>query len=212
MELFGVFAFIGGTTFGGGYAMLPILQREIVEKRHWATEEELMDYYAIGQCTPGIIAVNTATFIGYKQFGIFGGIFATLGVVFPSVLIITLISLFLKNFAHLDVIKHAFNGIRAAVCVLIFDSVLKLGKKSIKDFFCLIIFLTILAFSLFTPLSPIWLVVFAGVAGLLLKPFSDKLNASEAALKDKKEVEKTGDMPEDKAELNTSEAERETHT
>ena len=174
LNLFLVFAKVGVTTFGGGYAMLPILQREIVEKRHWASEEELMDYYAIGQCTPGIIAVNTATFIGYKQFGLLGGIIATLGVVTPSLVVITIIAAFLTNFAELAVVRHAFNGIRAAVCVLIFDSVWKLGKKSVKDKWCWIIFLLVLALSLFTGISPILLVVMAGVYGYLLKPVADK--------------------------------------
>lgn len=128
-KLFWVFAQIGITTFGGGYAMLSILQREVVEKRHWATEEELMDDYAIGQCTPGVIAINTATFIGYKLYGITGGIIATLGVIFPSLLIITSIAAFLLNFADLAIVKHAFDGIRACVTVLIFDAVIKLGKK-----------------------------------------------------------------------------------
>lgn len=114
-KLFWVFAQIGITTFGGGYAMLSILQREVVEKRHWATEEELMDDYAIGQCTPGVIAINTATFIGYKLYGITGGIIATLGVIFPSLLIITSIAAFLLNFADLAIVKHAFDGIRACV-------------------------------------------------------------------------------------------------
>ena len=99
--LFGAFAVVGVTTFGGGYAMLPALQREVVEKRRWATEEEVMDWYAIGQCTPGVIAVNTATFVGQKQAGIWGGIFATLGVVFPSLIIIMIIAAFIQNFAHL---------------------------------------------------------------------------------------------------------------
>ena len=174
LEMFWVFAQIGVTTFGGGYAMLPALQREVVEKRHWATEDELMDYYAIGQCTPGIIAVNTATFVGYKQFGVLGGIFATLGVVFPSIVIITIIAMFLTNFAQLEVVKHAFNGIRACVCVLIFDSVIKLGKKSVVDFRCAIIFLVVLGLSLLTPVSPAILVILAGVAGFLLKPDTKK--------------------------------------
>lgn len=170
IELFFVFAQLGATTFGGGYAMLPGLQREIVEKRHWATEDELMDYYAIGQCTPGIIAVNVATFIGYRLAGIPGGIIATLGVVSPSVVIITIIAMFLKNFAELAIVRHAFNGIRACVSVLIFDSVVKLGKKSIIDNRCAIIFLVILALSLFTPVSSAVLVLIAGVAGFLFKP------------------------------------------
>ncbi len=169
-ELFWVFAKIGATTFGGGYAMLPILQNEIVEKRGWATDEELMDYYAIGQCTPGVIAVNTATFIGYKFAGIAGGIVATLGIVFPCIVIISLIAAFLKNFAELAFIKHAFNGIRACVCVLILDSVIKLGKKSIVDNRCWIIFLLILGLSLFTSVSPIVLVLIAAAAGFLLMP------------------------------------------
>lgn len=177
LTLFLLFAFIGGTTFGGGYAMLPILQREIVEKRHWATDEELMDYYAIGQCTPGIIAVNTATFIGYKQFGIIGGIVATMGVVAPSIVIITIISIFLTNFADIKQVQWAFDGIRAAVVVLILDSVIKLGKKSVKDLYCWIIFLVILALSLLTDVSPILLVVAAGVAGYVFKPLADKKEA-----------------------------------
>lgn len=180
LELFFVFAQIGATTFGGGYAMLPILQREIVEKRHWATEDELMDYYAIGQCTPGIIAVNTATFIGYRQFGILGGILATLGVVFPSIVIITVIALFLTNFAELAIVKHAFAGIRVCVCVLILDSVVKLGKKSIVDNRCIVIFLVILALSMLTPLSPALLVILAGIAGFLLKPDTNKKGEKHA--------------------------------
>ena len=90
-ELFWLFAKMGSVTFGGGYAMLPILQRELVEKRGWVTNEELADYYAVGQCTPGIIAVNTSTFIGEKRRGVVGGIVSTLGFVFPSIIIISLI-------------------------------------------------------------------------------------------------------------------------
>ncbi|MCR5527366.1 MAG: chromate transporter [Lachnospiraceae bacterium] len=175
IELFIAFVKVGATMFGGGYAMLPILQREIVGKRHWASDEELMDYYAIGQCTPGAIAVNTATFVGYKCAGIMGGIFSTIGVVFPSIVIITLIAAFLTNFAELPAVVHALNGVRAAVCVLILDSVIKLGKKSVKDSICLIIFLLILAASLFLKASPIWIVVAAGAAGCFLKPLSEKI-------------------------------------
>ena len=98
-ELFYTFAKVGVMTFGGGMAMLPILQREVVEDRHWATEEELMDYYAIGQCTPGIIAVNTATFIGQKRKGTIGGIVATLGIVFPSLVIISILASLITNFS-----------------------------------------------------------------------------------------------------------------
>lgn len=177
--MFLTFARIGGLTFGGGYAMLPMLQREVVEKHHWATEEELADYYAIGQCTPGIIAVNTATFIGYRQAGIIGGIFATLGVVFPSIVIITVIAAFLKNFAELKVIQYAFEGIRVCVCVLIFTAVQKLWKKSVIDqpttAIFLMVFLVSAGFAVaqsFYPelfsISPIVYVVIAGVTGVVL--------------------------------------------
>lgn len=171
-NLFRSFALIGVSTFGGGYAMLPILQREVVEKKGWATEEELTDYYAIGQCTPGIIAVNTATFIGYRLAGVMGGIAATLGLVFPSVIIITIIAMFLQNFAELAIVTYAFNGIRACVCALILSAVIKLGKKSIVDYRCGVIFLLVLGASMLTPVSPVVLIVCAGLAGILLKPES----------------------------------------
>ena len=132
-ELFLAFARVGVMTFGGGYAMIPILEREIVDRHGWASEEELMDYYAVGQCTPGVIAVNTATFIGYKVAGTIGGIVATLGVVFPSVVIITVIAGILTNFADVPAVKSAFAGIRVCVCVLIFNAVLKLWKKAVVD-------------------------------------------------------------------------------
>lgn len=169
LSLFWVFAQMGAVTFGGGYAMLPIIQREVVEKRGWATEEEVMDYYAIGQCTPGIIAVNTSTFIGYKLKGVLGGIVATLGFVFPSLIIITIIAAFLRNFAHIAAVGHAFNGIRACVCALILDAVIKLGKKSVVDWRCLVICGIVLILSMFTPVSPAVLVVGAGVLGVLIQ-------------------------------------------
>ena len=167
--LFAVFAKIGGFTFGGGYAMLPILQREIVDKRQWATQEELMDYFAIGQCTPGIIAVNTATFIGYKRKGVLGAIFATLGVVAPSVVIITVIAAFIRNFQHIEAVQWAFEGIRAAVVALILSAVIKLGKKSLVDVATVVIFLVVAVLSAVTDLSPAMFVVAAGLCGLLLK-------------------------------------------
>ena len=169
IDMFLTFARIGGLTFGGGYAMLPMLQREVVEKRGWATEEELMDYYAIGQCTPGIIAVNTATFIGQKHRGTVGGIVSTLGVVFPSLIIITLIAAFLDRFAELALVKNAFAGIRACVVVLIFNAVVKLYKKSVKDTVTLAIFLIVALGSYFTDLSPVIFVILAGVAGVLIQ-------------------------------------------
>lgn len=127
LDLFVTFAKVGVMTFGGGYAMLPILQREVGDNKGWATEEEMMDYFAIGQCTPGIIAVNTATFVGQKQKGILGGIVATLGLVFPSLVIISLLAGVIEAFSHLVWVQHAFAGVRICVCVLILNSVVKLS-------------------------------------------------------------------------------------
>ena len=168
-KLFWVFAQIGITTFGGGYAMLSILQREVVEKRHWATEEELMDDYAIGQCTPGIIAVNTATFVGQKRQGVAGGIVATLGVVFPSLVIISMLAGLITNFSHLPWVENAFAGIRVCVCVLIFNSILKLWKSSMVDKKCLAIFLLVAVGSYFIDISPILFVVGSGILGILIQ-------------------------------------------
>ena len=167
--LFITFAVVGVTTFGGGYAMLPALQREVVEKRRWATDEEVMDWYAIGQCTPGIIAVNTATFVGQKQASVLGGIFATLGVVFPSLVIITIIAAFIQNFAHLPAVQSAFAGIRVCVCVLILNAVVKLWKKSVVDWKTLLIFVAVFACSVFLSISPVIYVLAAAIAGIIVK-------------------------------------------
>ena len=168
LTLFLSFAKVGVMTFGGGYAMIPILEREIVDRQGWASSEELMDYYAVGQCTPGVIAVNTATFIGYKVAGSVGGVVATLGVVFPSVVIISLIAGILTNFADNPAVKSAFAAIRVCVCVLIFNAVLKLWKSAVKDKAAIVLFLLVFALSLFFSLSPVVLVVLCGAAGILL--------------------------------------------
>ena len=181
LDLFLTFARIGGLTFGGGYAMLPMLQREVVEKRGWAAEDELMDYYAIGQCTPGIIAVNTATFIGYKRKGIIGGICATLGVVAPSLVIISIIAAFIRNFADIPWVINAFAGIRVCVCVLVFNAVLKLIKKAVIDIPTVIIYAAVALLSIITDISSIWLVLAAGAAGILIKAVLDGRKAGEQA-------------------------------
>ena len=173
-EMFITFAKVGVMTFGGGYAMLPILQREVVENKGWATDEELTDYFAIGQCTPGVIAVNTATFIGQKKRGIVGGIFTTLGVVFPSLVIISLLAGVIEAFSHIVWVQHAFGGIRVCVCVLIFNAVLKLWKSAVKDVWALLIFLAVLAASVLLDLSPVVYVLCAAVAGILIKTLEVK--------------------------------------
>ena len=185
VDLFLTFARIGACTFGGGYAMLPILQRELVENKKWATEDQLADYYAVGQCTPGIIAVNTSTFVGRSQGGVAGGIVATLGLVFPSLVIIMVIAAFLQNFMHLDVVVHAFNGVRAGVVALIASSVIKLFKNAVIDWPTRIIYAVVLILAgygtffslpqgalgqaLGFVMSPVFLVVAAGAAGLCVR-------------------------------------------
>ena len=167
--LFWAFARIGVMTFGGGMAMLPILQREIADSRHWASEEELVDYYAIGQCTPGIIAVNVATFIGQKRKGISGGIIATLGLVFPSLIIIMILAGLITNFSHLAWVENAFAGIQVCVCVLIFNAVVKLLKNSVVDKRTAGIFVLVMAAGVFLNISPVWFVILAALAGIILK-------------------------------------------
>ncbi|MEA5042363.1 chromate transporter [Oscillibacter ruminantium] len=173
-ELFITFAKVGVMTFGGGMAMLPILQREIMENKGWVTEDELTDYFAIGQCTPGIIAVNTATFVGQKLCGALGGIVATLGVVFPSLIIITILAGLINNFSDLAWVQNAFAGIQVCVCVLILNAVVKLLKKSVVDKRTLVIFLLVLAGGYALNVSPVVFVVLSALAGIVLKQLEVK--------------------------------------
>lgn len=174
IKLFVTFAKMGLFTFGGGYAMLPMIKREVVEKNGWATENEIMDYYAIGQVTPGVIAVNTSTFVGHKVKGLVGSIAATLGMIVPPIIIITLIAIFLKNFSDLKVVKYAFNGIRACVCVQVFEAIVMMAKKSLPDKICLTIFILVIILSVTNILDPTLLVVLAGVTGVIIKNFVRK--------------------------------------
>ena len=174
LTLFGLFFKIGIMTFGGGYAMLPMLERELVTKRGYVTMEEIMDYFAIGQCTPGVIAVNTATFIGQKRKGILGGIFATLGVVFPSLVIISALAGVIEAFSHIELVSHAFAGIRVCVCELIINAVVKLFKKAVVDIKTLVIFLLVILGSTFTGLSPVIFVLISAVLGIALKAIGGK--------------------------------------
>ena len=168
LDIYIIFAKMGAVCFGGGYAMLPILQREIVEKRGWSTEEEMLDYYAIGQCTPGVIAVNTSTFIGYKRKGILGGIIATLGFVTPSLIIILIIASVLQNFTHYPVVQHAFGGIRVCVCILIISAVSKLWKNAMVDKKSVLIFFVVLALTNFTNISSMIFILLSGMVGLFM--------------------------------------------
>ena len=174
LQLFLSFAKIGVLTFGGGPAMLPMLQRELVNNKKWVTEDEILDYYAIGQCTPGIIAVNTATFVGRKQKGVLGGIVATLGIVFPSLVIITIIAAFLSGFSHIAAVKNAFSAIRVCVCALILNSVIKLAKKTVLDAPTAILYAGVVLAATFLGVSPVVYVVFCGMAGVVIKSLGVK--------------------------------------
>ena len=167
INLYWSFFKIGGLTFGGGLTMLPMLEYELVNKRDWVTEDELLDCYAIGQCTPGIIAVNTATFVGYKKRGVIGGIFSTLGMVSPSIIIITVVALFLRSFMDNVWFQHALMGVRGVVCALMLNTVLNLGKKSLKSAFAWIIAALMLVLALFSPVPTIILVLCAAVSGIV---------------------------------------------
>ena len=165
-DLFCTFFRTGAFTFGGGYAMLSMLQREVVENKKWATDEQVLDYYAVSQCTPGVIAVNLATFVGYKKKGVIGAFMATFGVVLPSLIIITIIAAILQNFMEYEIVQHIFGGIRVAVAVLIVNTVYSLGKKALVDKLCIAIATVAFAVSVaFRSLSPIFVVLAATLVG-----------------------------------------------
>jgi len=168
LELFWAFIVVGGTTFGGGYAAVPVLEREMIKKRGWLTMDEVLDFYTIAQITPGIILINIATFLGYKRKGIPGGIIATIGVVIPGVSLMLIISSFIKHFAEYPVVKHAFSGIRLAVCALILDTTVKLFKGFWKDYKALIISIIAFVLSAIFSVSPMYIIPVAGLAGFLL--------------------------------------------
>ena len=175
LELYLVFLKIGSVAFGGGYAMLPILERELVSKRGWITLEELTDYFAVGQCTPGVIAMNVSTFIGNKRRGVLGAAATMLGFVTVPFVLILIIAAFLTNFADNPYVQHAFAGIRVCVCVLILQAVLRLWKKSIVDKKTLGLYIVILLFQVFSSFLPLSLpaavlVILSGFFGLLLCP------------------------------------------
>lgn len=177
IDLFCTFFRIGAFTFGGGYAMLPMLQKEVVEKRNWATDEEILDYYAVGQCTPGVIFVNTATFIGLSRKGLLGGIVATLGVVTPSIIIISLIATAISNFSEIAAVQHALHGIRIAVCVLIFNAVFKLFKTGVKDTIGIVLFALALIATYLSLVPTIAIVVASAIIGIAVQTMKVKKGA-----------------------------------
>ncbi len=171
-NIFFVFFKMGAVTFGGGYAMLPILRKEIVEKRRWMDEEKIMDFYAISQGLPGIIAINVSVFIGYTRKKTIGAIAGALGMVTPSILIITTIAMFLANFQDNVYVRHALAGVSVCVCALILDSVIAMWKKGVKDKFGIVLFIVMLLCMLVTPISPIFLVPIAAILGIIYRAIS----------------------------------------
>ncbi|MBI9010227.1 MAG: chromate transporter [Tenericutes bacterium] len=173
IELFVAFFKIGLFTIGGGYAMLPMLRKEVVEKHKWASDEEMMDYFAIGQSTPGIIAINTATFIGHKKKGVLGALFATLGMVSPSWIIIIAIAAFYNEFASNIYVEKAFAGIRVVVVALILNAVIRMGKKSIKNWYSIVIFFVAFVLVALVSISAIYIILAASVLGILIHSFRE---------------------------------------
>jgi chromate transporter len=168
-------------TFGGGYAMIPIVERELIKKRGWTTMEEVMDYYTIAQITPGLIAVNLSTFVGDKQKGVLGGVLATIGFILPGSVFIMAAAIFISNIADYPVVLHAFAGIRVAVGALVLDTVVKMVKGVFKDAKALIIYIIVFFVSLLPTQaglvlgivpgflkSPVLLVLASGAAGLFI--------------------------------------------
>lgn len=168
IELIWTFIKIGATTFGGGYAMIPVLDRELIRKKGWITMDEVMDYYTIAQVTPGIIAVNVSTFVGYKRKGFIGGLITTLSFILPGVTLMAIISVFISRFAGYAAVQHAFAGIRVAVGALILDTVIKLIKGFFKDAKSVVIFILAFALSALLGISPVYVVLGAGFLGWLL--------------------------------------------
>ena len=188
LELYIAAAKVGALTFGGGYAMLPIIQREMVDSKGWNTEEEIMDYYALAQCLPGIIMVNTMAFLGEKKGGRLGAVIASLGAVTPSLIIIIIIASLLTRFADIAAVQHAFMGIRVCVTVLIFNAILKMWKTAVIDIPTIIIFIVVAIGSLLLPLSPIIYVLLAAIAGIAISTAKkDGKNAVEQAEENSKE-------------------------
>ena len=175
LELLYAFVRVGLFTFGGGYAIVPVVERELIKRKSWVTMEEVMEYYTISQITPGLIGVNLSTFIGNRQKGILGGIIATLGFVLPGTTIVILVAMLIGNIADIPAVGHAFVGIRIAVAALILDTVIKMVKGVFKDIAALVIYITVFGISIL-PLgilpsqirSPVTLVLLSGLAGFII--------------------------------------------
>jgi len=171
--------------------MMPVLQRELIKKRNWITMEEVMDYFAIAQITPGIIAINVATFVGHKRKGIIGGIIATLGLILPGVILMTIVSIFIKQFAEYEIVNHAFTGIRLVVCALIIDTLIKLQKGAIQNYKSVIILVCVFVLSVVLNLNVVFIILGGAIAGFLFfrPPPSISVPSEKENKEDNKETE-----------------------
>jgi|LGOV01.1.fsa_nt_gb chromate transporter len=177
---------IGLFTFGGGYAMIPLIEYETVEKHHWIESKDILDIFAIAEATPGVIAVNTATFVGYKVAGFLGGLLATIGVVLPSLIIISVISLFFVEFQSLEWVGYAFNGIRAGVIVLILGAAVKLGKKGTYNIVTITILISAFLLAVFSEINVIFLIIGGALVGMIYQVIFKK----ELMIEQEKKVKK----------------------
>lgn len=179
LDVFLTFLKIGAFTFGGGYAMMPIMQKEVVDKKKWATDDDIIRLLVISESTPGVLAVNSATFIGYKVAGFWGSTLATLGVVLPSFIIISIISLFLTQFQSIALVKYAFLGIRAGVAILILNAAIKLSKKIKKDIFSYIIIFSSFLVAYFTSFNILFIMMIGALLGIIYGYINAKQNIEE---------------------------------
>lgn len=166
-QIFASFFKIGAFTFGGGYAMIPLIQNEAVEKRHWVTDEDILDIIAIAESTPGPIAINSATFVGYKAAGVLGSMCATLGVVLPSFVIILLLSYVLQQFQELKPVVYAFNGIRAGVLALLVKALWTMYKKSPKGWPAYVVMAGAFVLTAIFDVNVIFVIIGCAVFGLV---------------------------------------------
>ena len=190
INLFMSFFKIGLFTIGGGLAMIPMMEKELINKKRWINDEELLDYYAVSQSTPGIIAVNVATFVGYKQAGIIGGIFATLGIVTPSWIIITILAFFINSISDYPMVQKALKGINVAVASLLTSVIINFSKKTIKNFYNGLFMFLAFVLVFFFKVPSYWIIISAIIMGILIVLVQDKIKAKETLdLQDDKKTE-----------------------
>lgn len=167
LVLFITFFKIGAFTFGGGYAMIPLIQKEVVENKKWITDDDILEIIAIAESTPGPIAINSATFVGFRVCGFWGSFFATLGVVLPSFIIILAISFVLNEFQSITAVRYAFNGIRAGVLALLMKALWTMYKKCPKGIISYIVMAASFIITAFFDISALYVIIGCAVFGLV---------------------------------------------